>query len=70
MREHSGRHVSSDSWPRSDSAPEARVLVVDDETNIVDLLAVSLRFQGFRSAHRHDRSGGALTGPGDPGLTR
>ncbi|MCB1291935.1 response regulator transcription factor [Mycolicibacterium sp.] len=33
--------------PRPDSAPEARVLVVDDETNIVDLLAVSLRFQGF-----------------------
>lgn len=27
--------------------PEARVLVVDDETNIVDLLAASLRFQGF-----------------------
>jgi two-component system OmpR family response regulator len=33
--------------PRPDTAPEARVLVVDDETNIVDLLAVSLRFQGF-----------------------
>ena len=27
--------------------PEARVLVVDDETNIVDLLSVSLKFQGF-----------------------
>ena len=33
--------------PKPDSPPEARVLVVDDETNIVDLLAVSLRFQGF-----------------------
>jgi len=29
------------------SVPEARVLVVDDETNIVELLAVSLKFQGF-----------------------
>ena len=27
--------------------PEARVLVVDDEANIVELLAVSLKFQGF-----------------------
>ena len=27
--------------------PEARVLVVDDETNIVELLSVSLKFQGF-----------------------
>ncbi|ORV51822.1 MULTISPECIES: response regulator transcription factor [Mycobacteriaceae] len=30
-----------------DAAPEARVLVVDDETNIVELLSVSLKFQGF-----------------------
>jgi two-component system OmpR family response regulator len=30
-----------------DSIPEARVLVVDDETNIVELLSVSLKFQGF-----------------------
>jgi len=29
------------------SPPEARVLIVDDEANIVELLAVSLRFQGF-----------------------
>ncbi|OBI89044.1 response regulator transcription factor [Mycobacterium asiaticum] len=27
--------------------PEARVLVVDDEANIVELLSVSLKFQGF-----------------------
>lgn len=27
--------------------PEAKVLVVDDETNIVELLSVSLKFQGF-----------------------
>ena len=30
-----------------DNLPEARVLVVDDETNIVELLSVSLKFQGF-----------------------
>ena len=30
-----------------ESLPEARVLVVDDETNIVELLSVSLKFQGF-----------------------
>src|SRR3981189_1252709 len=30
-----------------ESTPEARVLVVDDETNIVELLSVSLKFQGF-----------------------
>ncbi len=30
-----------------ESKPEARVLVVDDETNIVELLSVSLKFQGF-----------------------
>jgi len=30
-----------------EAAPEARVLVVDDEDNIVELLSVSLKFQGF-----------------------
>src|ERR1700736_2425840 len=29
------------------TTPEARVLVVDDEDNIVELLSVSLKFQGF-----------------------
>lgn len=33
--------------PIAEGTPEARVLVVDDEPNIVDLLSVSLRFQGF-----------------------
>jgi two-component system OmpR family response regulator len=33
--------------PTSESASEGRILVVDDETNILELLAVSLRFQGF-----------------------
>ena len=35
------------SQPRPAVAPEARILVVDDEINIVELLAVSLKFQGF-----------------------
>ena len=30
-----------------ESVPEAKILVVDDETNIVELLSVSLKFQGF-----------------------
>src|ERR1700687_3641720 len=30
-----------------ENTPDARVLVVDDETNIVELLSVSLKFQGF-----------------------
>jgi two-component system, OmpR family, response regulator len=30
-----------------EAAPEARVLVVDDEDTIVELLSVSLKFQGF-----------------------
>ncbi|MGV1003843.1 MAG: response regulator transcription factor [Candidatus Nanopelagicales bacterium] len=34
----------------SNSAPEARLLVVDDEPNIVELLAASLRFAGFEVA--------------------
>ncbi len=31
----------------AETKPEARVLVVDDEANIVELLSVSLKFQGF-----------------------
>jgi len=31
----------------TETRPEARVLVVDDEANIVELLSVSLKFQGF-----------------------
>lgn len=37
-----------------DVAPEARVLVVDDEAMIVELLTVSLRFQGFEVASAAD----------------
>ena len=33
-----------------DVAPEARLLVVDDEPNILELLSVSLRFAGFEVA--------------------
>ncbi|MFD3507284.1 response regulator transcription factor [Nocardia sp. NPDC058666] len=36
------------------STPEARVLVVDDEPMIVELLAVSLRYQGFEVATAAD----------------
>ena len=32
------------------SQPEARVLVVDDEPNIVDVVTMALRFQGFEVA--------------------
>jgi CheY-like chemotaxis protein len=32
------------------SKPEARVLVVDDEPNIVDVITMALRFQGFEVA--------------------
>src|SRR5881275_2416639 len=33
--------------PVQDSRPEDKVLVVDDETNIVEIMSVSLKFQGF-----------------------
>ena len=39
-----------------ESVPEARILVVDDEANIVELLSVSLKFQGFEV---HTASNGA-----------
>ncbi|WP_040833190.1 response regulator transcription factor [Nocardia brevicatena] len=38
----------------AEQAPEARVLVVDDEPMIVELLSVSLRFQGFEVATAGD----------------
>lgn len=31
----------------SDAEPDTKILIVDDEPNIVELLSVSLRFQGF-----------------------
>nr|WP_276613880.1 response regulator transcription factor [Rhodococcus sp. 14C212] len=31
----------------TDKTPEARILIVDDEPSIVELLSVSLKFQGF-----------------------
>jgi len=43
------RSVSADRGP-ADSKPEARLLVVDDEPNILELLATSLRFAGFEVA--------------------
>ena len=43
--------------------PEARVLVVDDETNIVELLSVSLKFQGFEVLYRLQRARRARQSP-------
>ncbi|MBD8052075.1 MULTISPECIES: response regulator transcription factor [Rhodococcus] len=42
MPEHSGRIGAV-----TDKTPEARILIVDDEPNIAELLSVSLKFQGF-----------------------
>jgi len=41
---------SYDAASMTRATPEARLLVVDDEPNIVDLLATSLRFAGFEVA--------------------
>jgi two-component system, OmpR family, response regulator len=38
----------------TETAPEARLLVVDDEPNICELLAASLRFAGFEVATARD----------------
>ena len=46
----------------TEKIPEARVLVVDDEANIVELLSVSLKFQGFEVATASN--GAASAGPG------
>ena len=48
-----------------ENTPEARVLVVDDETNIVELLSVSLKFQGFEV---HTASSGPAACKRAPGL--
>jgi len=42
----------------TDRIPEARVLVVDDEPSIVELLSVSLKFQGFEVETASDGAGG------------
>ena len=42
--------ISQHAEPVTTTTPEARLLVVDDEPNIVDLLATSLRFAGFEVA--------------------
>lgn len=47
QRESSGR---GEDGSRDRQDPEARILVVDDEPTIVELLSVSLRFQGFEVA--------------------
>src|SRR4051794_41697905 len=45
------------------ATPEARLLVVDDEPNIVDLLATSLRFAGFEVATARNGSEELREGP-------
>ena len=42
---------------------EARLLVVDDEPNILELLSASLRFAGFEVATATQRARGRSTGP-------
>jgi PleD family two-component response regulator len=42
--------ASSATVDREASPPEARLLVVDDEATIVELLSASLRFAGFEVA--------------------
>ena len=52
----SGGVVSASSMPpaRGDQQPEARLLVVDDEPNIRELLSASLRYAGFEVATAPD----------------
>jgi two-component system OmpR family response regulator len=38
----------------SETSPQARVLVVDDESNITDLVTTALRYEGFEVASAHD----------------
>ena len=52
-----------------ETKPEARVLVVDDEINIVELLSVSLKFQGFE-VHTASNGPAALDRPGRCSRTR
>lgn len=57
MSEHTGSVTAPASAPAS--VPEARLLVVDDEPNIRELLATSLRFAGFE-VHAAADGGAAL----------
>jgi two-component system OmpR family response regulator len=43
------------SSPAGRATPEARLLVVDDEPNIRELLSASLRYAGFEVASRPSR---------------
>ncbi|BCI85271.1 hypothetical protein NIIDMKKI_04770 [Mycobacterium kansasii] len=55
--------------PGEASTPEARILVVDDEANIVELLSVSLKFQGFE-VHTASNGAQALDRARKPARTR
>jgi len=54
-----GTHrIRDDGVPMSVSSDAHRVLVVDDEPNVVDVVAMALRFQGFAV-----ESAGCTAGP-------
>ncbi len=46
--------MTSDAAPEPSSNDSARVLVVDDEPNITDLVTTALRYEGFEVASAHD----------------
>ena len=53
----------------TDRVPEARLLVVDDEPNILELLSASLRFAGFEVTTATNGARGARRGPASAGPT-
>ncbi|WP_127782186.1 response regulator transcription factor [Rhodococcus sp. X156] len=48
------QHAARSAGARVPTVPEAKILVVDDEPNIVELLSTSLRFVGFEVATAAD----------------
>jgi CheY-like chemotaxis protein len=46
--------MTPDAAAQSSSHDSARVLVVDDESNITDLVTTALRYEGFEVASAHD----------------
>ena len=57
-----GGTVAGSSPDRGGPRPEARLLVVDDEPNIRELLSASLRYAGLRGGHGGRRPAGAGAG--------
>ena len=54
---------------RPDGDP-VRVLVVDDEPTLTDLLSMALRYEGWRGPHRRQRHGGVEHRPTSSSRTR